>query len=110
LPPASRTSPARPPATSRSITEEQRAWLAERGLGLVPVQDATRFSWAVTVQARSALRLDVTLSQGSRLPGTPGRLRATLTDSGIPLAASAALHAVVTARGAPDARGLGPRR
>jgi hypothetical protein len=53
--------------------------------------------YSLTVQARSALRLAVTLSQGSRLPGTPGRLRATLTDSGIPLAASAALHAVVTA-------------
>ena len=26
--------------------DEQRAWLAERGLGLVPVADAARFSWA----------------------------------------------------------------
>jgi hypothetical protein len=26
--------------------EEQRAWLAERGLGLVPVADAAAFSWA----------------------------------------------------------------
>ena len=26
--------------------EQQRAWLAERGLGLVPVQDAPTFSWA----------------------------------------------------------------
>jgi hypothetical protein len=26
--------------------EQQRAWLAERGLGLVPVQDAATFSWA----------------------------------------------------------------
>ena len=27
-------------------SEEQRAWLAERGLGLVPVADAAAFSWA----------------------------------------------------------------
>jgi len=27
-------------------TEEQRAWLAERGLGLVPVADAATFAWA----------------------------------------------------------------
>src|SRR4051794_26952529 len=26
--------------------EEQRAWLGERGLGLVPVKDAASFSWA----------------------------------------------------------------
>jgi hypothetical protein len=26
--------------------DEQRAWLGERGLGLVPVQDAATFSWA----------------------------------------------------------------
>jgi hypothetical protein len=39
----------------------------------------------------------VTLSQGSRLPGSPGRLRATLTDSGIPLAGSAVVLALVTA-------------
>ena len=53
--------------------------------------------YAVSVQARSALRLDVALSQTSRLPGTPGRLRAILTDSGIPLSNSAAVEAVVTA-------------
>lgn len=53
--------------------------------------------FSVTVAARSALRLGVTVSQTSRLPGTPGRLRATLTDSGIPLPGSAAVHAQVTA-------------
>jgi len=53
--------------------------------------------YTVAVQARSALRMDVTLAQQSRLPGAPGRLLATLTDSGIPLASSAALHALVTA-------------
>ncbi len=54
--------------------------------------------YTVTVQARSALRFDVALSQQSRLPGTTGRLRATLTDSGIPLHASAAVRATVSAR------------
>jgi len=53
--------------------------------------------FSLTVQARSALRLGVSLTQTSRLPGKPGRLRATLTDSGVPLGASAALHALVTA-------------
>jgi len=52
--------------------------------------------YTVSVQARSALRFDVALGQTSRLPGTSGRLRATLTDSGIPLA-SAAVRATVTA-------------
>ncbi|MGI8693971.1 MAG: tyrosinase family protein, partial [Geodermatophilaceae bacterium] len=55
--------------------------------------------YTVTVQARSALRLAVALSQQSRLPGTSGRLRATLTDSGIPLGGSAAARATVTAPG-----------
>jgi hypothetical protein len=53
--------------------------------------------YTVTVQARSALRFDVALSQQSRLPGTTGRLRATLTDSGVPLHASAAVRATVSA-------------
>ncbi len=53
--------------------------------------------YTVSVQARSALRLGVALSQTSRLPGTPGRLRAILTDSGIPLSNSATVEAVVTA-------------
>jgi hypothetical protein len=36
--------------------EEQRAWLAERGLGLVPVQDAATFSWAGPWIARRSAR------------------------------------------------------
>jgi len=52
--------------------------------------------FTVTVQARSALRMSVSLSQPSRLPGTPGHLEVTLTDSGVPLAGSAAVHAEVT--------------
>ncbi|MEV6235762.1 tyrosinase family protein [Lentzea sp. NPDC051838] len=53
--------------------------------------------YSLTVQARSALRLTVAVSQKSRLPGTPGELRAVLTDSGVPLSSSASLEAVVTA-------------
>ncbi|NUT97066.1 MAG: VWA domain-containing protein [Saccharothrix sp.] len=52
--------------------------------------------YTVSVQARSALNFSVTLSQASRLPGTPGDLRATLTDSGIPLSHSASVQAIVT--------------
>lgn len=36
--------------------EEQRAWLGERGLGLVPVQDAATFSWAGPWIARRPAR------------------------------------------------------
>jgi hypothetical protein len=36
--------------------EEQRAWLAERGLGLVPVADAAAFSWAGPWIARRRAR------------------------------------------------------
>jgi hypothetical protein len=53
--------------------------------------------FSLSVQAHSALRLGVTLSQGSRLPGVPGRLEATITDSGIPLAHSVVVNASVTA-------------
>jgi hypothetical protein len=36
--------------------EEQRAWLAERGLGIVPVKDAASFSWAGPWIARRPAR------------------------------------------------------
>lgn len=36
--------------------EQQRAWLAERGLGLVPVKDAATFSWAGPWIARRPAR------------------------------------------------------
>lgn len=55
--------------------------------------------FTLTVQARSALRLDATLSQASRTPGSPARLTATLTDSGVPLVASARVEAHITAPG-----------
>ncbi|MGH9189943.1 MAG: tyrosinase family protein [Acidimicrobiales bacterium] len=55
--------------------------------------------FTLSVQARSALRLDVSIAQASRRPGSPARLIATLTDSGIPLGGSAAVTAVVTAPG-----------
>ncbi|HSO70873.1 MAG TPA: tyrosinase family protein [Arachnia sp.] len=52
--------------------------------------------FTLSVQARSALRMTAALSQQSRLPGHPGRLEVTLTDSGVPLSGSAAVHAGVT--------------
>lgn len=52
--------------------------------------------YTVSVQARSALRMTAELSQQSRLPGHPGRLEVTLTDSGVPLAGQAAVQAQVT--------------
>src|ERR1044071_5113656 len=36
--------------------DEQRAWLSERGLGLVPVADARTFSWAGPWIARRPAR------------------------------------------------------
>jgi hypothetical protein len=53
--------------------------------------------YTLSVQARSGLRMRVDVAQTSRLPGTPGRVRAALTDSGIPLGDSVAVRAVVTA-------------
>lgn len=41
--------------------------------------------FTVSVQARSALLMRTDISQTSRRPGAPGQVRATLTDSGIPL-------------------------
>jgi hypothetical protein len=52
--------------------------------------------YTLSVQARSALRLRVDVSQHSRLPGTPGLIRAALTDSGIPLGTSAVVDALIT--------------
>ena len=52
--------------------------------------------YTVSVQARSALRMIAEISQQSRLPGHPGRLDVTVTDSGVPLAGQAAVHAQVT--------------
>jgi hypothetical protein len=53
--------------------------------------------YTLSVQARSGLRMRVDLSQHSRLPGTPGRVRAALTDSGIPLGDSVTVRATITA-------------
>lgn len=75
------------------IDKKNAAKLLEKTLTGIKTHGAP---YSLTVQAHSALHLDVTLTQTSRLPGTPGRLTATLTDSGIPLA-SAAVTALVTA-------------
>jgi hypothetical protein len=52
--------------------------------------------YTVSVQARSALCMSVGLSQPSRLPGSPGHVEVTLTDSGVPLAGSATVGIEVT--------------
>ncbi|MHA6781864.1 tyrosinase family protein [Pseudonocardia saturnea] len=52
--------------------------------------------FTLTVQARSSLRMQVSVAQGSRLPGTTARLTVSLTDSGVPLDASVKVHAAVT--------------
>jgi hypothetical protein len=53
--------------------------------------------YTLSVQARSGLRMRVDVSQHSRLPGTPGRVRAALTDSGFPLGDSVTVRATITA-------------
>jgi hypothetical protein len=53
--------------------------------------------YTLSVQARSGLRMRADVSQQPRLPGTTGRVRAALTDSGIPLGDSATVRALVTA-------------
>lgn len=58
--------------------------------------DTHGIPYTLSVQARSALHLDVTTSQSSRLPGSSGLVRATLTDSGVPLRHSASVRAHVT--------------
>jgi hypothetical protein len=59
--------------------------------------DAHGVPYTVSVQARSALRMGVTVSQTSRLPGSTGRIEAVLTDSGVPLSRSAGVRATITA-------------
>ena len=88
---------------------ELKNWLArlrkqlsqtERGAQLfkqiLTAIDTHGVPYTVSVQARSALRMTAEISQQSRLPGHPGRLEVTLTDSGVPLAGQAAVHAQVT--------------
>lgn len=52
--------------------------------------------FTLSVQARSALRLSVEVTQTSRRPGTTASVRAVLTDSGVPLVGSARVEADVT--------------
>lgn len=56
--------------------------------------------FVVSVQARSSLRLAVTVAQPSRRPGSTATITAGLTEAGIPLAGRATAHADVVA---PDA-------
>jgi hypothetical protein len=53
--------------------------------------------FTLTVQARSSLRLAVTLAQPSRRPGSSATVTATLTESGIPLGKRATVRADVVA-------------
>jgi hypothetical protein len=53
--------------------------------------------FSLTVQARSSLRLGVSVAQPSRRPGSTATLTATLTEAGIPLGSSVSLHAMITA-------------
>jgi hypothetical protein len=79
----------------KSLEDRERA---EVILRLVTVAVQTHgVPYTLSVQARSGLRMRVDVSQQSRLPGTPGRVRAALTDSGIPLGDSVAVRATVTA-------------
>jgi hypothetical protein len=52
--------------------------------------------FTLTVQARSAIRLDVALTRTSRRPGSSASIKATLTDAGIPLGNTAIVEARVT--------------
>ncbi|RZU40343.1 S8 family serine peptidase [Edaphobacter modestus] len=52
--------------------------------------------YAFTAQARSSLRMDVSVSQSSREPGSTAWLRATLLEYGYPLSIPAKVWAVVT--------------
>lgn len=56
-------------------------------------------AFAVTVQARSNVRLNVTTAQSSRRPGGSATINATLTDFGIPLGSSASVTATIHAPG-----------
>jgi hypothetical protein len=53
--------------------------------------------FALTVQARSSLRMTVDVAQPSRRPGSAATLTATLAESGIPLASTASVRADVLA-------------
>jgi Common central domain of tyrosinase/von Willebrand factor type A domain len=52
--------------------------------------------FTLTVQARSAVRLDVALTRTSRRPGSSATVTATLTDAGIPLGHTSVVEARVT--------------
>ncbi|GEA87702.1 tyrosinase family protein [Cellulomonas cellasea] len=71
--------------------------LAAQVLRLVTLAiDTHGVPYTLSVQARSALNLGVAVSQASRLPGSSGLVRATLTDSGVPLRHSVSVRAHVT--------------
>ena len=78
-----------------------KRWMAKVGEQkqfehIVRVIRAHGVPFTLTVQARSAVRLDVTLTRTSRRPGSTASLVATLTDAGIPLGHTAGVDARVT--------------
>ncbi|MEV0340275.1 tyrosinase family protein [Nocardia sp. NPDC050713] len=52
--------------------------------------------FTLSVQARSALRLDIAVARTSRRPGSHATITATLSDAGIPLGHAAVVEAVLT--------------
>ena len=74
---------------------------SERGKGIVGrlgnAISTHGVPFTLSVQARSALTMNVAISQKSRLPGTTADLWVSLTDSGVPLGSSGAVQATVTA-------------
>jgi hypothetical protein len=72
----------------RKLSEQTLAMLRTHGL-----------PFTLTVQARSAVRLDVAVTQTSRRPGSSANVMATITDAGIPLGHTTAVEARVTRPG-----------
>jgi hypothetical protein len=63
---------------------------------VIAVVRAHGVPFTLTVQARSAVRLDVALTRASRRPGSSATIMAALTDAGIPLGHTAIVEARVT--------------
>lgn len=79
---------------SRRVLEELTERKAKNALGRL---ESHGIPFTLTVQARSSLRLRVSVAQTSRRPGSTAMLTAALTESGIPLAKSASVTAVISA-------------
>lgn len=76
-----------------AIGDQRGGELFERAVAAITTHG---LPFTLSVQARSALRMTVSVTQSSRLPGSTAHLRATLTDGGVPLHGSARVEARVT--------------